>query len=224
MRQTHRAGEKLFIDYSGKKPRIVDRDTGEITEVELFVAVLGASNCTFAEATRTQQLGEFCASTVRALEYFGCCPTILVPDQFRSAVSRPDRYDPDINQTFNDLAQHYGMAVIPAPPRKPKGKAKVEAGVLIAQRWILARLRNRAFFNLAELNQAIDELLEELNHRQFKKVRATRRSRRLTSQPCEHYLYCDLRSPSERPLGPTSTITSTSTTATTVFPISFDNS
>lgn len=174
MRQTHRAGEKLFVDYSGKKPRIVDRDTGEVTEVELFVAVLGASNYTFVEAARTQQLGEFCASTVRALDYFGCCPRILVPDQFRSAVSRPDRYDPDINQTFNDLAQHYGMAVIPAPPRKPKGKAKVENGVLIAQRWILARIRNRTFFSLAELNQAITELLEELNHRQFKKLEGTR--------------------------------------------------
>lgn len=174
MRQTHRAGEKLFIDYSGKKPRIVNRDTGEITEVELYVAVLGASNYTFAEATRTQQLGEFCASTVRALDYFGRSPRILVPDQLRSAVSKSDRYDPDINQTFNDLAQHYGMAVIPAPPRKPKAKAKVENGVLIAQRWILARLRNRTFFSLAELNNAIAELLEELNHRRFTKLEGTR--------------------------------------------------
>ncbi len=174
MRQTHRAGEKLFVNYSGRKPRIVDRDTGEITNVELYVAVLGASNYTFAEATRTQQLGEFCSSTVRALEYFGRCPRILVPDQLKSAVSRSDRYDPDINQTFADLAQHYGMAVIPAPPRKPKAKAKVENGVLIAQRWILARLRNRTFFSLAELNNAIAELLEELNHRQFKKLEGTR--------------------------------------------------
>lgn len=174
MRQTHRAGEKLFIDYSGRKPRVVDRDTGEITEVELYVAVLGASNYAFSEATRTQQLGEFCASTVRALEYFGRCPWILVPDQLRSAVSKADRYDPDINQTFHDLAQHYGMAVIPAPPRKPKGKAKVENGVLIAQRWILARLRNRTFFSLEELNNAISELLEELNHRQFTKLEGTR--------------------------------------------------
>lgn len=174
MRQTHRAGEKLFVDYSGKKPRIADRETGELTEVELYVAVLGATNYTFAEVTRTQQLGEFCASTVRALEYFGRSPRILVPDQLRSAVSRSDRYDPDINQTFNDLAQHYGMAVIPAPPRKPKAKAKVENGVLIAQRWILARLRNRTFFSLEELNHAIAELLEELNHRKFKKLEGTR--------------------------------------------------
>jgi len=174
MRQTHRAGEKLFIDYSGKKPRIADPDTGEITVVELFVAVLGASNYTFAEVTRSQKLGDFCASTVRALEHFGASPKILVPDQLRSAVSGPDRYDPDINQTFNDLAQHYGMAVIPAPPRKPKGKAKVETGVLIAQRWILARLRNRMFFSLAELNNAVAELLEELNHRRFAKLDGTR--------------------------------------------------
>jgi len=174
MRQTHRAGEKLFIDYSGKKPRVVDPDTGEITQVELFVAVLGASNYTFAEVTRSQKLEDFCASTIRALEYFGACPRILVPDQLRSAVSQPDRYDPDINQTFNDLAQHYGMAVIPAPPRKPKGKAKVETGVLIAQRWVLARLRNRTFFSLTELNNAVAELLEELNHRRFAKLDGTR--------------------------------------------------
>lgn len=174
MRQTHRAGEKVFIDYSGKKPQLADPDTGEIVEVELFVAVLGASNYTFVEVTRSQTLGDFCASTVRALEYFGACPKILVPDQLRSAVSRPDRYDPDINQTFNDLAQHYGMAVIPAPPRKPKGKAKVETGVLIVQRWILARLRNRTFFSLAELNGAVAELLEELNHRRFAKLDGTR--------------------------------------------------
>ena len=174
MRQTHRAGEKLFIDYSGKKPRVVDPNTGELTQVELFVAVLGASNYTFVEVTRSQKLEDFCASTIRALEYFGACPRILVPDQLRSAVSKPDRYDPDINQTFNDLAQHYGMAVIPAPPRKPKGKAKVETGVLIAQRWVLARIRNRTFFSLTELNNAVAELLEELNHRRFAKLDGTR--------------------------------------------------
>ncbi len=175
MRQVHRCGEKMFIDYSGKKPRIVDPQTGEVREVELFVAVLGASNCTFAEATLTQSVLDFVASGVRALEYFGCAPKIAVPDQLRSGVTGPDRYDPDINQTFLEFAQHYGMAVIPAPPRKPKGKAKVETGVLIAQRWILARLRNRVFFSLAELNHAIAELVEELNTRRFKKLEGTRR-------------------------------------------------
>ncbi len=160
MRQTHRPGEKLFVDYSGKRPSVTDPVTGEQREVELYVAVLGASNYTFAEVTFSQTIPDFTASTVRALEYFGASPKIVVPDQLRSAVARPDRYDPDINQTFNDLAQHYDMVVIPAPPRKPKGKAKVEVGVLIAQRWILARLRNRTFFTLTELYNAVSELVE----------------------------------------------------------------
>jgi transposase len=138
MRQVHRPGEKLFLDYSGKKPCICDPKTGEFIDVELFVAVLGASNYTFVEATLTQTVPDFCASTVRAFEYFDAAPGILVPDQLRSAVKRPDRYDPDINDAFAELGQHYGVAIIPAPPAKPKGKAKVEAGVLIAQRWIFS--------------------------------------------------------------------------------------
>jgi transposase len=175
MRQTHRPGEKLFIDYSGKKPSIVDPATSERIEVELFVAVLGASNYTFAEVTLSQTIPDFTASTVRAFEYFGAVPSIVVPDQLRSAVTRPDRYDPDINQTFHEFAQHYGVVIIPAPPRKPKGKAKVEVGVLIAQRWILARLRNRRFFSLVELNNAVAELVEELNARRFQKLPGNRR-------------------------------------------------
>src|SRR5579884_933278 len=176
MRQVHRAGEKLFIDYSGKKPHIVDRETGEVIEVELFVAVLGASNYTYAEATRTQRLGDFVASTVRAFEYFGCVPDIVVPDQLRSAVTGPHRYDPEINATYLEMAQHYGVAIIPARPRKPRDKAKVEAGVLLVQRWILACLRNRIFFSLDELNAAIGELLERLNSRPFQKLDGCRRS------------------------------------------------
>jgi transposase len=176
MRQVHRAGEKLFIDYSGKKPRIVDRETGEVTQVELFVAVLGASNYTFAEATRSQRLADFVGSTIRAFEYFGAVPEIVVPDQLRSAVRGPDRYEPDINPTYLEMAQHYGVTVIPARPRRPRDKAKVEAGVLIAQRWILALLRHRTFFSLAELNAAIAELLERLNTRPFQKLDGCRHS------------------------------------------------
>jgi transposase len=176
MRQVHRAGEKLFIDYSGKTPHIVDRETGEVVDVELFVAVLGASNYTYAEATRTQSKQDFVASTVRAFEYFGCAPEVLVPDQLRSAVSGPDRYEPDINRTFLEMAQHYGVAVIPARPRKPKDKSKVEAGVLIAQRWILATLRNLTFFSLDSLNEAIAERLEKLNTRPFQKLEGCRRA------------------------------------------------
>lgn len=176
MRQTHRAGEKAFIDYSGKKPTVVDPATGEVTDVELFVAVLGASNYTYAEATLTQTLSDFVGSTIRAIEYFGAVPHMLVPDQLRSAVSGPDRYDPDINPAYFELARHYGTAIIPARPGKARDKAKVEVGVLIAQRWILARLRNRRFFSLAELNEAIAELLEDLNARPFQKLDGCRRS------------------------------------------------
>ncbi|XXX78019.1 IS21 family transposase [Sorangium sp. So ce134] len=176
MRQVHRAGEKVFIDYSGRKPHIVDRTTGEVTEVELFVAVLGASNYTYAEATRSQKLADFVGSTVRMLEYFGGVPEVIVPDQLRSAVSGPDRYEPDINPTYLEMACHYGVTVIPARPRKPRDKAKVEGGVLIAQRWILASLRHRTFFSLAELNDAIASLLERLNARPFQRLDGCRRT------------------------------------------------
>lgn len=176
MRQVHRAGEKVFLDYSGKKPRIVDGATGEVVEVELFVAVLGASNYTFAEATRSQKLVDFVGSTIRAFEFFGAVPEVVVPDQLRSAVRGPDRYEPDINPTYLEMAQHYGVTVIPARPRRPRDKAKVEGGVLIAQRWILAVLRHRTFFSLGELNAAIRELLERLNRRPFQKLEGSRRS------------------------------------------------
>jgi transposase len=176
MRQVHRAGEKLFIDYSGKTLGIVDRSTGEVREVEIFVAVLGASNYTYAEATRSQKLSDFVASTVRAFEFLGCVPEVVVPDQLRSAVSGPDRYEPDINPTYLEMAQHYGVTVIPARPRKPKDKSKVEGGVLIVQRWIVAALRNRIFFGLGELNAAIRELVEKLNARPFKNLDGCRRS------------------------------------------------
>jgi len=176
MRQVHRAGEKAFIDFSGKKPRIFDPGTGEAIEVELFVMVLGASNYTYAEATRTQELGDFVGATVRGLSYFGAVPELLVPDQLRSAVKRPDRIEPEINATYAEMAQHYRTAVVPARPRKPRDKAKVEGGVLIAQRWIVACLRNRRFFSLEELNAAIRELLEKLNTRPFQKLEGCRRS------------------------------------------------
>jgi transposase len=176
MRQVHRAGEKAFIDFSGRKPRLIDPTTGAENEVELFVMVLGASNYTYAEATRTQSLGDFVGATVRGLEYFGAVPEILMPDQLKSAVSKPDRVDPDINATYAEMAQHYSTAVVPARPYKPRDKAKVEAGVQIAQRWILACLRNRRFFSLEELNAAIWEQLEKLNTRPFQKLEGCRRS------------------------------------------------
>jgi transposase len=176
MRQMHRAGEKAFIDFSGKKPRITDPVTGEATEVELFVMVLGASSYTYAEATRTQKLEDFVGATVRGLEYFGAVPEILVPDQLKSAVRKPDWCEPEINATFAEMGQHYGTAIVPARPGKPRDKAKVEVGVLIVQRWILACLRNRQFFSVEELNGAIGELLEKFNDKPFQKLEGCRRS------------------------------------------------
>lgn len=176
MRQVHAPGEKVFIDYSGKRPVIHDMHTGEIVAAELFVGVMGASNFTFAEATRTQMKRDFCASTVRMFEYFGGTPRVVVPDQLRSAVKGPDRYDPEINPTYADLARHYEVAIVPARAGEPRDKAKVENGVLIAQRWIMACLRNRTFFSLEDLNAAIAELLDRLNNRRFQKMDGCRRS------------------------------------------------
>lgn len=174
MRQIHKAGEKMFVDYAGHTLPIVDRNTGEIRAAQIFVAVLGASSYTFAEATWSQALADWIGSHTRALSFFGGVPQIIVPDNLKSGVSKPCRFDPDINSTYSDLAQHYGTAVIPARVRKPKDKAKAEVAVQIVERWILARLRNRTFFSLAEANAAIAGLLEDLNNRPFKKLPGSR--------------------------------------------------
>jgi transposase len=174
MRQIHKAGEKMFVDYAGHTLPIVDRSTGEIRAAQIFVAVLGASSYTFAEATWSQALADWIGSHTRALSFFGGVPQIIVPDNLKSGVNKPCRFDPDINSTYSDLAQHYGTAIIPARVRKPKDKAKAEVAVQIVERWILARLRNRTFFSLAEANAAIAGLLEDLNHRPFKKLPGSR--------------------------------------------------
>lgn len=175
MRQTHHAGDKLFVDYAGKKPSIVDPQTGERVEVELFIAVLGASNYTYAEATATQQSADWIGSHVRTLEYLGGVPRAFVPDQLKSGVTRASRYEPVIQRVYEELAQHYGTTVLPARPAHPRDKAKVEVGVQIAERWILARLRNQTFFSLDALNQRIWELLEELNARVMRRYGESRR-------------------------------------------------
>ena len=144
---------------------MVDPRTGEIRQAQIFVAVLGASSYTYAEAQWSQDLPNWIGGHVRAFAFFGGVPEILVPDNLKAGVKNPCRYEPDINPTYHDLAQHYGTAVIPARVRKPKDKAKVEVGVQVVERWILARLRNRKFFSLTDLNNAIYELLEELNNR-----------------------------------------------------------
>jgi transposase len=175
MRQVHRAGEKTFIDFSGKRPHIVDPKTGEVIEVELFVAALGASCYTYAEATATQKLADWSEAHQRMAEYYGGSTALWVPDQLRSAVTRSCRYEPGINRSYQELARHYGAVVLPARPGKARDKAMVESMVLVAQRWILARLRNRTFFSLAELNAAIGDLLEDLNGRPMQKIGKSRR-------------------------------------------------
>jgi len=198
MRQDHRAGEKLFVDYAGQTVPVVDRATGESREAQIFVAVLGASNYTFAEATWTQGLPDWIGSHQRCFAYLGGVPELVVPDNLRAGVSGAHRYEPDINPTYQDMAEHYGVAVLPARVRRPRDKAKVEAGVLVVERWILARLRHRTFFSLAELNVAIRELLEKLNNRPFRKLPGSRREHfehldqpALRPLPAEPYVYAE---------------------------------
>jgi transposase len=175
LRQEHRAGEKAFIDYAGQTVAIYNPKTGKVDlEAQIFIATLGASNYSYAEATASQTLPDWIKSHIRALEFFGGVPQILVPDNLKSGVTHPCRYEPDINPTYLDLARHYGTTVIPARPGKPKDKAKVESAVLIVERWILAALRNHRFFSLAELNQAIAEKLVVFNQRPLQKMKVSR--------------------------------------------------
>lgn len=176
MRQDHKAGEKLFVDYAGQTLWISHANTGEKSQAQVFVATLGASNYTYCEATWTQGLADWLSSHGRALEFFGGCPQIIVPDNLKSGVKSPCYYEPELNSTYAEFAQHYGVAVIPTRVRKPRDKAKVETGVQIVERQILARLRDRTFFSLAEANQAIRILLEELNNKPFQKLVGSRKS------------------------------------------------
>jgi transposase len=189
MRQEHRAGEKLFVDWAGDSIPIYDARTGEVTPASLFVAVLGASTYTFARATLSQDLGNWVECHVAAFEYCQGAPRLVVPDNPRTGVNRACRYEPDLNRTYQEMAAHYGVAVLPARPRKPRDKAKVENAVLIAERWIIAALRHRKFYNLADLNEAISELLEKLNTRPFRKREGSRDS-----------LFAELDRPALQPL------------------------
>ncbi len=191
LRQEHRAGEKLFVDYAGQTVPIIDPVTGEINQAEIFIATLGASSYTFAEASPSQDLPSWTRSHVHAFEFFGGVPEILVPDNLKTGVTHPCRYEPDINPTYQDLAEHYATTVIPARIRRPRDKAKVESAVFIAERWILAALRNHTFFSLAELNRAIAGELEKLNNRKFQKLNTTRKE-----------LFESLDSPALKPLPP----------------------
>lgn len=176
MRQTHIAGEKLFIDYAGQTVPIIDSITGEITRAQIFVAAFGASNYTYACATARQTTADWIGAQIQALEFFGGVPRLIVPDQTRSLIKNPDSYDPQPNRLYDEFATHYGCALLAARPAHPRDKPKVENAVLVVERWILARLRNRKFFSLAELNRAIALLLVDLNQRAFKKLPGCRRS------------------------------------------------
>ena len=175
MRQTHRPGEKMFVDYCGKTVPVINAATGEVCEAQIFVAVLGASNYTYAEATRSQKLEDWVSSHTRAFEFFGGVPQLVVPDNLRSAVTKACRYEPLLNQTYEEMLSFYNTVALPARPYKPKDKAKAEVGVQIVTRWILARLRHQQFFTLFELNLAIRRLLDDLNNREFKRLPGTRR-------------------------------------------------
>jgi transposase len=189
MRQVHRAGEKLFVDFSGTRPQIVDPKTGAVTDVELFVGVLGASGLIYAEATPSQDLASWIGAHVRMVEYYGGSTAIWVPDNLKSGVTTADRYEPEINRTYAELARHYGAVVIPARVARPKDKPKAEVSIQIAQRWVLAVLRHRTFFSLADLNAAIRECIDAINDRPMKVVGISRRT-----------LWAQLDQPALRPL------------------------
>jgi transposase len=189
MRQVHRAGEKMFVDYAGQQPHLVEPTTGEVRAVELFVAVLGASNYTYAEATLTQQVPDWLASHQRAFSFFGGVTSAVVCDQLKSGVTVACRYEPGLQRTYEEFAQHHGTVILPTRPAKPRDKAKIEVAVQIAERWILARLRHETFFSLAALNARIAELVTVLNARPMRRYRASRQE-----------LFARLDQPALRPL------------------------
>ncbi len=175
LRQTHVLGEKMFVDFSGKTVEIIDGRSGEIREAQVFVAVLGASSYTYAEATWTQGLPDWVGAHVNAFRFFGGVPRQIVCDNLKAGVTRACRYEPGVNRTYQEMAAHFGAAVLPTRVRKPRDKAKVEVAVQVVQRWILARLRNRRFFSLAELNAEIRALLSVLNDRVMRHLGVSRR-------------------------------------------------
>lgn len=198
MRFNHRAGEKLFVDYAGHTIPVIEKRTGEIREAQIFVATMGASNYTYAEATWTQSLPDWISSHVRAFRFLGGVPEIIVPDNIKTGINKSCRYEPDINPTYQEMASYYRCVVIPTRVRSPKDKAKVETGVKTVEQWILARLRNITFFTLTDLNKTIRNLLHDLNTRQFQKMPGTRETMfedldkpALKPLPSEPYTYAE---------------------------------
>ena len=197
MRQNHKAGEKMFVDYCGQTLDFTNgADTGDIREAQVFVATLGASNYTYVEACFSQSLPEWVMAHVHAFSYFGGVPELVVPDNLKAGVARAHRYEPEINRSYSEMADHYGCVILPARVRKPKDKAKVEKGVQDVERRILAPLRNRRFLSLQQMNEAIQELLERYNAAPFQKLPGCRRSLfeqlerpALRALPCQRYEY-----------------------------------
>lgn len=189
LRQEHRPGEKLFIDWAGATIPIYHRD-GSVTQAPLFVSALGASSYTYAEAVTDQQMANWLKVQMNALEFYGGCPQLLIPDNTKTGVTRACIYEPDLNPTYQEFAIHYGVAVMPARPRKARDKAKVESAVQVVQRWIVMRLRKRRFLSIREANEAIRELLAYLNNRPFRK----------RPDECRATLFAKLDRPALRPL------------------------
>ena len=189
MRQTHVAGEKLFVDYAGTTIDIVDATTGEVHTCQLFVAALGASSFAYAEATRTQTLVDWIGAHTRAFASLGGVAGMVVSDNLKSGITKACFYEPAVNRTYAAMAAHYRTAIVPARPLKPRDKAKVESAVQLATRWVIAKLRNRTFFTLAELNDAIRDCVDDLNARTSRHLGASRRA-----------LFDDLDRPALKPL------------------------
>jgi transposase len=198
MRQLHVAGERMFVDYAGTTLEVVDGTTGEVRVCQLFVAALGASNYTYAEATFTQRLVDWIGSHTRAFAFFGGVTAQIVSDNLRSGITKACFYEPAVNRSYAEMAAHYGTAIVPARPRKPRDKAKVEVAVQVATRWITAKLRNQRFFSLPEINAAIRELVAHLNARVTRHLGTSRRALfdelerpALKTLPAEPYLYAE---------------------------------
>src|SRR5450432_1722094 len=176
MRQTHTAGERLFVDYAGTTLDVIDGATGEVRTAQLFVAALGASSYTYAEATWTQSLPDWIGAHVRAFDFFGGVAALTVSDNLKSGITKACFYEPAVNRSYAEMATHYRTAILPARPYKPRDKSKVEVAVLLATRWIVAKLRNRQMFSLADLNADIGECVRQLNDRVSRHLGASRRA------------------------------------------------
>ena len=206
MRQTHLAGDKLLVDWAGDTIPIIDPATGEVHAAHLFVAVLGASSYTFAAARWTETLRDWIGAHVSALDFLGGVPKAAVPDNLKAGITRPSRYEPGVNRTYQDLADHYGFVVLPARIRKPRDKAKVEVAVQIVERYVLGRLRNRRFFSLDELNAAVRDCVTAINTKAMKRIGKSRDELfasldrpALKALPSQRYQYAEWKRCAGRP-------------------------